>query len=165
MSKISNLLTELTRKRAYHWDQMQKIDAAILSLKGIDGINEDPAQVWTKEIGPSKIAYRKGKLHPHDFAMDYIRRKGNEVTMKELYRAYCDATNQKVPTNKPDKFKHYQAFGGYFATSRIKNKFVRKLYKIDGIGRELYLNVDSAIKLQTDKTEQAPMNVIKEMVS
>lgn len=165
MTKLNGLLTELTRKRAYHWDQLNRIDAAITSLKGIDGIQEQPADVWVKESAPTKIAYRHGKLHPHDFARDYIRRAGKEVPMKELYREYCRVTNQNIPTNPKIKNRHYSGFSGYFSTARIKKAgFTRKLYQIEGVGKETYVNVDSAIRIQSEKTEQFPNNVVREVI-
>jgi len=164
MTKLNGLLTELTRKRAYHHDQITKIDAALSSLKGIDGIHEEPIQVWTKEMGTSSITYKHGKLKPQFFATDYIRRKGNEVTMKELFSEYYKTIGQALPANSKERIKKYQQFSGHFATARIKGKFVRKLYRLEGVGRELYINVDSAIKLQTSKVEQNPDMIIKEIV-
>lgn len=121
--------------------------------------------MWVKETTPSKIKYMQGKLHPYDFVRDYIRHKGKEVRMKELFAEYFQTTNQVMPTNPKEKQRKYNIFSSYFATARIKKHgFIRKLYKLEGIGQEVYINVDSAIKLQTGKVEQAPHNVIKEIV-
>lgn len=165
MNNLNNLVSELKNKRAYLQDQIHKIDAVLSSLEKIDGISDKPVEVWVRENKEESISFHKETLHPHDLARKMIREKGDEVRLRDLYTAYCKSANVSIPKGRKEKTKHYINFSSYFSKIRCARAgFVKKLYKLEGVGREVYINVDSALKLQTEKMVQNPRMETREII-
>ena len=162
--KIDELTATLTKKRQYHAEQIERIDAVLNSIKHIDGLVDMPAKkVVLTEKSPNGIRYQMTELHPRDFVREYIRKKGCEVSMQEVFNEFNKASNKSFISNKLRQ-KAYINFCSYFATKLLaKYGFTKKLYTLEGIGRQVYLNLDSAIKLQTEKTIQNPTETIEQI--
>ncbi len=159
------ILKELQTKRTDLVNNLTKVDKAIEAIKSLNGFMENPKDVIVSEKTKTYEKLQFQQCNQRDFALSYIRHAGKEVSCKELFREFNTKIGRKQPAKGSKEHRNsYQSF--YMSLkSKLGRKMglVGKLFKIQGLGREVYFTVDSAIKLQTEKSVQNPNVSITEI--
>lgn len=147
-------VSELERNRKELVTLLGKIDAAIEAFSGLERLFPSPEKLQVLRKLPGAEVRTLEKPGVVDFCVSYIRQKGKEVSLNELFEAYHKAIGTKFLSSvHRTKIKNYFGITLNSHVKSAKNKRLKKsVFKLDGLGREVYYNVLSAVQLQTEKT-------------
>ena len=152
--EIKNLLAELERQQKDLTNQLQKVQTAVTALKALNESTSFLRSVITT-ISPGVEKYKVETPNPRDFAISYIRSKGAETGINELFDQYNKTIGRMIRTSgERRKFRNrfFQMLAGKVAK---KMGITHKVYRLEGM-KEAYFNLDSAIKLQKEQPVQNP---------
>lgn len=153
--EVRQAVAELKKKRQEYVIALGRIDAALDALGGLDKLIPEPNKLQVQRKLPGGEKYTLENPSKVAFAVNYIRNKGKEAATNELFDAWAKATGLKTLTDVLRR-KHYNNFCVQLNAHARKSKnpqLKKSTYTLQGVGREVYYNVTSAMQLQTEKTE------------
>ena len=159
--ELENLIKGLERQQKDLTSQLQKVQAAVAALKNLNGAS-DLFKTMITTVGPGVEKYKLQTPDPRDFAVSYIRKKGAETGVNELFDQYNKTIGRTLRTSGERRKFRNRFFQMLVGKIGKKMGITHKVYRLEGL-KEAYFNLDSAIKLQKEQPVQNPDVMVTEV--